>query len=106
MPIPNDTGVQMIEQGIVWIAYRPDLPGDEVQQLRELVRGRKYILLSPEPPEAALSNAVVATSRESQYKADRVNHQALTRFLDQFAIGPQSSAPGAPCTEEADTPGS
>jgi hypothetical protein len=103
MPIPNDTGVQMIEHGVVWIAYRPELPAADVQQLRDLIRDRKYILLSPGPTEAQLSNNVVATSRVSQYKADRVNSQALAEFLDQFAIGPQPPAPGAPCADEAES---
>jgi hypothetical protein len=106
MPIPNDTAVQMIEYGVVWIAYRPELPEDQVQQLRDLVRGEKYVLLSPGPPEAQLSKLVVATSRERQYEADSANDPGLAQFLQQYATGPQPPEPGAPCTDQAETAGS
>jgi hypothetical protein len=105
MPIPNDTAVQMIEQGVVWIAYRPELPEDQVQQLRDLVRGEQYVLLSPGPPEAQLSDAVVATGRDRQYKADSARDPGLAQFIQQNATGPEPPGPGAPCTEEAETAG-
>src|SRR3954451_11114471 len=100
MPIPNDIAVQMIERGVVWVAYRPDLPEEQVQQLRDLVLGRKYLLLSPAPPDAPLSDPVVATAWELQRKVGSAGDPALAEFIDQHAKGSQTQEPGAPCADE------
>jgi hypothetical protein len=97
MPIPNQMAVQMIEQGIVWVAYSPALPEPQIEQLRTLIRGMKYVLLSPAPPEAELSTTIVATAREHQYKTENASDAGLAPFVERYAVGPQPPAPGAPC---------
>src|SRR5213592_4260101 len=48
-PVPNENAVHSLEHGAVWITYEPDLPAADVAQLRSLVRGHTYVILSPYP---------------------------------------------------------
>jgi hypothetical protein len=41
--------VRTREHGAVWITYRPDLPAQQVEALRELAEGNSYVLVSPFP---------------------------------------------------------
>lgn len=45
-PINNENAVHSLEHGAVWITYRPDLPKDQVDKLKELA-SRDYMLMSP-----------------------------------------------------------
>ncbi len=47
--ISNENAVHSLEHGAVWITYRPDLPGGQVETLRDLAQGQTYILVSPYP---------------------------------------------------------
>jgi hypothetical protein len=103
IPISNDSAVELIAHGIVWLAYRPELPPGEVESLRGLVHGRKYVLLSPGPAEAQLSHPIVATAQQRQYKAESAGDPGLRGFLQQYATSPEPPAGGGPCTNQPDT---
>jgi hypothetical protein len=93
-PIANENGVHTLEHGAVWITYRPDLPAASVEQLRSLVRGRPYTLLSPYPE---LPAAVVASAWGLQVQVDDAGDTRLERFVSSYAQGPQTPEPGASC---------
>jgi Protein of unknown function (DUF3105) len=46
-PVPNETAVHSMEHGAVWITYRPGLPTEQVDKLRELATFRQ----GPQTPE-------------------------------------------------------
>lgn len=46
-PIAAEHATHSMEHGAVWVTYRPDLPGEQVQRLAERVRGVDYLMLSP-----------------------------------------------------------
>jgi hypothetical protein len=103
IPISNDSAVELIAHGVVWLAYRPELPPGEVESLRGLVHGQRYVLLSPGPAEAQLSHPIVATAQQRQYKAESAADPGLRAFLQQYATGPEPPAGEAPCSNRPDT---
>ena len=100
-PIQNENGVHSLEHGAVWITYQPDLPAQDIEQLRSLVRGRPYTLLSPYP---GLPAPVVASAWGVQLKVDSASDSRLAQFIAKYAQGPQTPEPGAPCTGGVGTP--
>lgn len=94
-PLQNEYAVHSLEHGAVWITYQPDLPQEQVDQLRELVSSRSYALLSPYPD---LSAPVVASAWGVQVKLDGASDPRLPRFIAQYMQGPQTPEPGAACS--------
>ena len=92
-PVPNEQGVHSMEHGAVWITYRPDLPGSQVERLRGLAR-RSHVLVSPYP---GLPAPVVASAWERQVQLDSADDPRLERFVTRFREGPQTPEPGAAC---------
>lgn len=93
-PVRNENAVHSLEHGAVWITYRPDLPADQVDRLRSLVRGRSYALLSPYPD---LPAPVVASAWGLQLRVESASDERLSRFLVKYMQGPQTPEPGAVC---------
>lgn len=94
-PVPNEAGVHSLEHGAVWITYRPDLPTAELEQLRTVVRGRTFTLLSP---YEGLPVPVVASAWGVQLQASDAMDTRLPQFLAKYIQGQQAPEPGAPCT--------
>lgn len=100
-PIQSENAVHTLEHGAAWITYRPDLPADQVQKLRELAQNRSYTLLSPYP---GLEKPVVASAWGVQLQFDDVNDSRLPQFISTYAQGPQTPEPGATCSGGLSTP--
>jgi len=94
-PVPNETAVHSLEHGAVWITYRSELPTDQVEKLRSLVRGKSHALLSPYPGQPA---PVIATAWGLQLKLDSADDPRLEQFGRTYHNGPQTPEPGASCT--------
>lgn len=86
-PIGDEHGVHSLEHGAVWISYAPDLPDDQVQQLRSLAPEGDYVLVSPRP---GLENGIVATAWGYQVALPDPSDPRLQQFLDHFVQGPQT----------------
>lgn len=93
--VPNRNAVHSLEHGAVWIAYRPDLPADQVAKLTSLVQGKTYLLLSPYP---GMENPVTASAWGLQLKLDSADDPRLTEFINTYREGPQTPEKGAACT--------
>ncbi len=93
-PVADENAVHSMEHGAVWIAYQPDLAEGEVEQLRNLARGRRYVLLSP---YEALPSPVVASAWGTQLALDEANDGRLRDFLAEYVQGSQTPEPGAAC---------
>jgi hypothetical protein len=100
-PVANEQAVHSLEHGAVWITYQPDLGEGDVNQLRELVRGRSHALLSPYPD---LPTPVVASAWGVQLKLDGASDPRLPFFIEKYHNGPQTPEPGAPCSGGAGEP--
>ncbi len=110
-PVGNEYAVHSLEHGAVWITYRPDLPQDQVDQLRNLVRGKGHVLLSPYP---GLPAPIVASAWGVQLRIEggggsfldtllgrsgrgTASDPRLGMFLDKYVQGTQTPEPGATC---------
>lgn len=95
--IANENGVHTLEHGAVWITYRPDLPQDQVEALRQLIRGQTFVLVTPFPNLAA---PIVASAWGRQLPLQRGDDTELSAFIRAFRLKQENGAPepGAPCT--------
>jgi hypothetical protein len=100
-PIADENAVHSLEHGAVWIAYRPDLTGAQVDSLRRLAQRQNYILASPYPD---LTAPVVASAWGHQLRLRGAEDPRLNEFVRAFRLGPQTPELGAPCTGGKGTP--
>jgi hypothetical protein len=101
-PIRNENGVHSLEHGAVWITYRPDLTGEQVDALRSLARGDTYLLVSPYPD---LATPVVASAWGRQLQLDSVDDPRLDEFVRAFRLGRQAPEVGERCDGGVGQPG-
>jgi hypothetical protein len=94
-PVEDGQAVHSLEHGAVWITYRPDLPDEQVQRLHDLVGSGGYVLLSP---YEGLDSPIALSAWGVQLKLDDAADERAERFVTEYANGPQTMEPGAPCT--------
>jgi hypothetical protein len=94
-PIRDENAVHTLEHGAVWIAYSPDLPQDQVDQLREIAQSESCVLVSPYPD---LEVPIVASAWGKQMTLENADDPDLERFVRAYLQGPQTPEPGAACT--------
>ncbi len=94
-PVRDENAVHSLEHGAVWITYSPDLPKDQIEELRNIARGQTYILVSPYP---GLESPVVASAWGKQVALDGADDPDLESFIKAYRLGPQNPEPGAVCT--------
>lgn len=99
--IRSENAVHSLEHGAVWITYRPDLPADQIEQLRNLARGQRYVLLSPFD---GVPSPVVASAWAAQLQMESATDARLAQFISQYQQGPFTPERGAPCTGGIGTP--
>lgn len=97
--IENSLAVHALEHGVVWITYNPNLPGDQVEYLKEFVRGESKVLMSP---YEGLIGDVVLSGWSKQLVIDTVPDDRISEFIGQYqGKGPE---PNAPCDGGVGTP--
>lgn len=96
-PIRDENAVHTLEHGAVWITYRPDLPRDQKDRLREVAGDQACVVASPYPdlPE---DTPVVASAWGKQLGLEGADDPDLERFVRAYQQGPQTPEPGATCT--------
>ena len=98
-PVDTSAAVHSLEHGAVWLTYRPDLPETQVAELRDLVRGKGFVLMSPFPEQEA---KVVMSAWSTQLAIDSLPDGQIEQFVDRYrGQGPES---GASCTGGIGTP--
>lgn len=106
-PVREENVIHSMEHGGVWLAYRPDLPTDQVETLRNLVRQERsrksepLVVLAPKPD---LSVPIVATAWRVQLKLDNASDERLGQFLQRYQRGPFTPEPGANCVGSVGEP--
>jgi putative peptide zinc metalloprotease protein len=92
--VPAERAVHSMEHGAVWITFRPDLPADQLAELRSLAAGRSHLLVSAMPDDPA---PIVASAWGRQLMLDRVDDPRLDHFIRAFRLGSQAPERGGPC---------
>jgi hypothetical protein len=92
--IANEHAVHSLEHGAVWITYDPSLPAKDVADLKKLVEGDPYRMLSPYP---GLKSKISLQAWGEQLFVNSVSDSRIKKFVDVFTAGPQSREPGAAC---------
>lgn len=99
VPVDNTLAVHSLEHGAVWLSYNPDLPADQVETLRDLVRGKSYTLMAPYPN---LQGDVVMSGWSRQLVIDSFPDARVEDFIDRYRQqGPEA---GAACTGGVGSP--
>lgn len=93
-PIPNEHAVHSLEHGAVWIAYRPDLPADQVEVLASKVQGKEFTMMSP---FEGLDAAVSLQAWGYQLKLNNVNDSRIDSFISALSKN-ATMEPGAACS--------
>jgi hypothetical protein len=94
-PITNEAGVHSLEHGAVWVTYDPELPAEDVDELRALAEENPYLLVSPMED---LPSPVVASAWGFQVQLDGVDDERLPVFMVKYLQGEQTPEPGAACS--------
>lgn len=99
-PVVDEMAVHALEHGAVWIAYRDDLPAEQIERIKAVADEESHVLASPYPD---LRAPVVMTAWERQLDLDDVTDERFEQFLDTYLEGPTTPEPGAPCDRGADS---
>jgi len=93
---PDENIVHDLEHGVVWLAYSPDLPAEDVDVIHDLARQDPKVIATPyddlEPGVAA-----VATAWARQLSLDSVDDPRLEDFVVQYVDGSQAPEAGVTC---------
>lgn len=99
-PVQNETAVHSMDHGAVWVTYRPGLPTEQVDTLRQLARER-YVLVSPYPGQPA---PVIATAWRNQLYLDSARDPRLNQFVEDFRLSETAPLAGNGCVRGEGTP--
>jgi len=91
--IADEHAVHSLEHGAIWIAYRPDLPKDQVDRLAKRVRGTDYMLMSQYP---GLDSAISLQAWGYQLKLDDADDKRIDEFVK--ALRNRGPEKGASCS--------
>lgn len=92
VPVNEETVVHSLEHGAVWFTYRPDVPAEQLDALRQRVEGESHVLASPYEQ----SSPFVLTAWERQLAVDDLADPRVEQFVSTYlGKGPE---PGAPCS--------
>jgi putative peptide zinc metalloprotease protein len=94
-PIRDENAVHSLEHGAVWITYRPDLPREQIQELRGMANSQTYVLVSPYP---AQSQPIIASAWGYQLPLASVEDARLDQFVNAFRLGEGAPERGESCT--------
>lgn len=94
-PVNEERAVHSLEHGAVWISYKPGLSPTDVSILTALVKGKPYVLLSPNPDQ---QESVTASAWGTQLTVPTADDSRLPVFIKAYAMGPQTPEPGAACS--------
>jgi putative peptide zinc metalloprotease protein len=94
MPIQSEHAVHSMEHGAVWITYQPELPANQIAELRKLAYRQAYVLVSSYPD---LQEPIVASAWGAQFAAESANDPELEQFIRAYRLGEQAPERGEPC---------
>ena len=93
-PIQSENAVHSMEHGAVWITYHPELPANQIADLRKLAYRQAYVLVSPYPD---LPAPVIASAWGAQLHMKSAADSELEQFIRAYRLNEQAPEPGEPC---------
>jgi hypothetical protein len=93
-PPPDEFMVHAIEHGAIWIAYRPDLPDDQRDILRDLVAEQAKVAATPYD---GLDSPLVVTAWGRQLALDSADDPRLIQFVETYRNSRNGPEPTSPC---------
>ena len=103
MPVDDKHAVKSLATGAVWVAYQPDLPGDQVALLEEWFLGEDDVILAPYP---GLSQPLVATAWGVQLPFASLADNRFAVFMERYVNGEQAPQSDENCAFGVGAPGS
>jgi len=94
-PVELGNALHSLEHGAVWLSYSSDLNREQIADLKTLVRGHGFVLMSPYPSQ---TKPVVLTAWGVQLVIDSLPDDRIAQFIAYYENGPQTPEPGAPCS--------
>ena len=87
---PDETLIHNLEHGHVWIAYRPDLPKDQIEKLADIAKsyGSKIIMA----PRKTNDTPIALVAWEHLLKMNSVDEVTVKEFMDEYRglAGPET----------------
>jgi hypothetical protein len=77
--VAKEQATHSMEHGAVWIAYNPSLPKDQINQLKDKVEGKSFMLMSPYP---GLDKPISLQAWGYQLKVDNANDKRIDKFIE------------------------
>ena len=93
-PVRDEHVVHSLEHGVVWVAYRPDLPADQIDQLRNFAAGQEQPIVSPYPGLPAL---LVVSAWGHQQIFDSLDVSVLGTVVGELRTSSGAPEPGGSC---------
>jgi len=93
-PPPTEMIVHDLEHGAIWVAYRSDVPEDQLDTLRELAAQETKFIATPFDE---MDSPITVTAWARQLPLDDVGDPRLRQFIDTYRNGPEAPEPGAAC---------
>jgi hypothetical protein len=94
-PIAAEFTLHSLEHGAVWIAYHPELPSEQINQLREITGAGSHRILAPYPN---LQSPIVLTAWGYQLQVLDANDSRLRDFIHNYEKRGQAPEAGALCS--------
>ena len=91
-PVRKENAVHSLEHGAVWVTYQSDVSTEQVQTLKDKIKG--YSFMSPYPEQ---SSPIMLSAWGVQLAVDSADDPRVDQFLAKFRQGPQTPEPGATC---------
>ena len=93
-PPPDEFMVHSIEHGAIWIAYRPDLPDDQRDSLRDLVAEQAKVAATP---YEGIDSPLVVTAWGRQLALESADDPRLIQFIETYRNSPNAPESTSPC---------
>lgn len=91
--LPDEQLVHNLEHGHIWIAYKPDIPQDQIKALAAIAKsyGSRIIMT----PRAANDSPIALAAWQYLLKLDSVDEKQIKEFIDAYRniAGPEKNIP-------------
>src|SRR5690606_29052587 len=93
-PVANENALHTLAHGAIWVTYQPEPEAAAVHSLENLLRGEKYVLLSPYPDQ---TSPIVVTAWGVQLELSSVTDTRLMQFIARYRLSAHAPESGASC---------
>lgn len=95
VPVQNENAVASLATGAVWIAYHPDIPEEEIDELESYASGELYVIVAPYPD---LKAPIVLTAWGAQVEVESSLDLRIPAFLRDYVENEDAPNHGERCS--------